>query len=155
MRSLTIVGLLLLSLSTGGQYQGYWVIFNFRKVIPFYKTFKETQLSSHLQHYPAPAPRCPFMIQAFMPTYGFSDSFFSLEQHQGYHSDNLSVKPRIVWYRPQQRPSLPWSWPRPPPPRTEGCRGCGPGCVAHCSCPEMAAVRWASVNIHMPIHYLF
>ena len=26
---------------------------------------------------------------------------------------------------------------------THGCRGCGPYCVAHCSCPEMTAVRQA------------
>ena len=38
----------------------------------------------------------------------------------------------------------PWSSLSSPQPerRTHGCRGCGPGCVAHCSCPEMAAVRW-------------
>lgn len=117
MMSLAVIFLLAFSCCKGSQYQGYW----------------ETPFNSQ-QYYPAPTaptPPCPFMMQAMMPTHGFTDSYFSSEQSPRSPSPSAG--------------SWTWSSLASPQPqrRTQGCRGCGPGCVAHCSCPEMAGVRWA------------
>ena len=150
MMSLAVIFLLAFSCCKGSQYQGYWVIFNFLKVIP-----STNFLGNSVQ-------------QSAILSSSYS-SYSSLSIHDAGDDAN----PRLHWFllfigtisevktllysgdcHPPLRPLSPsagsWTWsslasPQPQR-RTHGCRGCGPGCVAHCSCPEMAGVRWPEMR---------
>ena len=59
--------------------------------------------------------------------------------------NNSKIPQEYAWYG-WDHPRCPpmWRWRSAQPTvMTQGCGGCGPYCVAHCSCPEMAAVRQA------------
>ena len=148
--SLAVIFLLAFSCCKGSQYQGYWVIFNFLKVIP-----STNFLGNSVQ-------------QSAILSSSYS-SYSSLSIHDAGDDAN----PRLHWFllfigtisevktllysgdcHPPLRSPSPsagsWTWsslasPQPQR-RTQGCRGCGPGCVAHCSCPEMAGVRWPEMR---------
>jgi len=98
-------------------------------------------------------PSCPYMIQSLMPT---MPTVYSEYQHNmptanyGYQYNMPRMPTAYPGYQPNyfsnsvgQLQSNFRIRPTQTRPQTHGCRGCGPNCVAHCSCPEMAMVRQA------------
>merc|ERR1712243_258948 len=75
---------------------------------------------------------CPYMIQSMMPRMTNTNNWIWNE----WSVPNFSYQ-TIYSGNTRQR-------------KTHGCRGCGPNCVAHCSCPEMARVR-AAMAMGLPM----